>query len=689
MLLLPAYHAYAAQNTLSLQPGRVYVFESSDDRMISYVSVNGGRYEYAVQNAEGAVMDYGMSGGRFPVRGGGLTYISAPEGETVTLSYDPSKVTFTDDQGQALYRVALEAGQSAKLTNNHDEQLRVSVDNSNREDFAVYDLAVRDGWGLVTYFAHEGKLSLQNIPSASSATFTAGEGGLALMVPGIWIDRELSVETGTPPALTFLPLVNGQPLSFTNAGEANYEPVVMLKGGTFEYAYRQNDAAGFPLETNAGNKRDRIRINADSTLIVTPRADGGLLYYPSDWQRDLTVGQASLTDATYTIPPHATLLVTNSDPAYPHSIKIKNELENQNFYFDYAIEEDDDLAYAVEYSAGVMNLPADSVLTLTARNEVLVVELPSAIDFVSAQMGHEPALTYLTAPAGISFIAGNRGDDPITLTPEKSSETGYWDYLLRDEEGEIESFGKVSANAPYELVPDVTTHFTSTVDFDVDFIIPTAWIRRGLYVQAAGHPALFRRVLRYGESVAVLNNDKTYSHELTVAAEEDNPSDYDFSFISVGTRETELLEFGVATAGKVTVKNNVHFKIMPQDGSLISLCYPYEMHEDIFTVGTTTAPLYRITLEPGQSAKFNNRSKTDFYTVFNNSGEDSSAYFLRGKEDTAPIRRDEEPLTGDITIPTEEVITVTAAPGDDLKLWLPQDWANDLLRQEPLGEIKR
>jgi hypothetical protein len=109
------------------------------------------------------------------------------------------------------------------------------------------------------------------------------------------------------------------------------------------------------------------------------------------------------------------------------------------------------------------------------------------------------------------------------------------------------------------------------------------------------------------------------------------------------------------------------------------------MHEKIFTIRSATTPLYRITLKPGQTARFNNLDSTEAFVINNNSGVDSASYYLRNKDDTTPIGDGEQPSAGAITIPEDTVISVTAAPGDDLKLWLPQDWANVLLRPEPIN----
>jgi plastocyanin len=968
LILFCSSAAYAAQSSLRVEPGYFYIFTGGDERAISYISVTGGgRYEYAVESAEGEILDYGVAN-RSPVRGGGRTYISATASTAVTVSYDSAKVKVTSEEGQALTRISLNKGETASITNNFDKQLTLTVDNTGRDGYAAYDSAVRNGWGDIVIFQRESKLTIQNIPSASSATFTAGEGGLTLMVPGVWIDREISWERDDRTALTSHQLTPGQAVALTNEGSDSYETVVFLKGGSFEYDYLLKDAQGFTVEAETGIKNNRIRVNANSTLIVTPKVDGALLYYPTDWTRDMTVqAQGSVSDSSYTVAPGKTLVITNSDKDYPHNVRIENQRSGENFKFDYSLTDGESTNYISEHSAGEISLPPETVLTLTARDDALIVRLPSAISNITAASGDKPAISYYTAepkqtlvitnadavnphsvrivnaqtgrsfkydysltvedsitfasqhsagelqlPAGgalmltaleetlvvmlpsaitqlsvtegtadavlhytarpgstlvitnsdqedphsvkienaqpgrsfkydyaleadsvttyasehsanemslppdstlsltagdeelivslpsaltsvnvstgaktavsyytaepgrtlvitnsdtenshavrienaktgrsfkydyaleegnnvnyssehsagemslppssvltltaredslvvrlpssttqirvaegttpalfyaqidpdVSFIAGNRGNKDVTVSAERVDETGRWDYLRRGADGEIAEYGRIGIDSPYTLKPRETTHFTNTEDFTLKFIFPSSLVSGGLYASTADAPALYRSVLSYGEAVAVTNTDKTYGNQLTLAIEEGSPSGrgYDYSFTDT---KGELLEYGQSAVGLATIKNNQIMKISAQKGSELSVFYPYEMHEKVFTAAESDAPLHRITLAPGDRVTFTNRSRSKTYLIQNNSGEGLAAYYLRDKNNRTSIGRNEEPVIGDINIPVNDTVTITAAAGDDFELWMPVEWVNELIR---------
>jgi plastocyanin len=379
----------------------------------------------------------------------------------------------------------------------------------------------------------------------------------------------------------------------------------------------------------------------------------------------------------YPVEPHKTLVIKNTDPDYPHAVRIENAQSGRNFKFDYAVENEGTTNFASEYSAGEMSVPPNAVLTLTAREDALIVRLPSSVGQISIANGTTPALIYAQIQAGVSFVAGNNGGEPVTMTAIKGDKVGFWDYLRRDTEHEILTFGRVGTEQPYTLEPGETTHFTNTENFAVKFIFPSSLLTQGLYVDFTDAPALYRRVLTFGEALAVTNKDKTYSKELTVAEEDNKPSDYDYAAVNT---KGELQDFGLGRAGVVSVKNSQTLIIAPQSGSVLSVRYPYEMHETVFAAADAAAPLHRITLAPGEKVTFTNKSRVKTYVINNSSGTGSAAYFLRDKADTRPIGRNEEPVIGDINIPGNDTITITAAAGDDLKIWLPVEWVKDLLQ---------
>jgi hypothetical protein len=176
---------------------------------------------------------------------------------------------------------------------------------------------------------------------------------------------------------------------------------------------------------------------------------------------------------------------------------------------------------------------------------------------------------------------------------------------------------------------------------------------------------------------------------------------------------------------------------MPQEGEVISVAFPAVWHgRDLRVRSVTEQPLYRITIAPGRNVSFNNRTANNF-VISNNSGTSRAGFHLYGAgewvrryEDivvnpnetinpgdffppgwsvifdyfdlwgqmdaipapprTERVPRDEfiphapvnvetdTPNSGDIILPANTRLTVTAALGEDLEIWMPRAWARQM-----------
>jgi hypothetical protein len=620
------------------------------------------------------VAEFGVTGGRCPVRGGGVTRITVPT--SVSVSFDSSKISITDRAGETLTRLTVRENNTVTLTNSRNERASVAIDNTNRPFHAQYDCVIRDDEGVAVYFAPEIRFTSQNIPPLGSATFTALEGGLTLMFPA---NEALSHENETRPALTFFNLNINQSLTLANIGEKPYE-ARLVTDTVFIYDFVIRDDKGFVINQNTNERTTRIIFPTDNALHITPRSQNEM-FFPSDWLDEISIVLGGeLTKGLYELEPGESLLVTNSSLDTTHDIRIANKQNFRDFTYDFLMEDGQDIRYGTKRRDGVIALPPGVILTITAgEDETIEVRLPSANVITARETDVQAVDSYLLEP-GESALLTNHGENEFRINPISDATFGHMDFVRKDDEGEITDFNRIPFNQMFALEAGHSILLTNTAHNPVEFLYPYTWLHEGLVIEYSETEALRYTLTEENQTMHVVNKDRLYVFGLK-AEGENSPSVFDYVMTDARGLVTE---YGVFFGGEIFVPANGRLAIMPQRGTTMALFYPAEWEGLIFTQSTSeAAPLYRATYKPGDRFTLVNRTRDRNAMTFdiqNNSMNTAAAFFIREGRDNARITADEIPSGGMITIPENTSFTFTVAAGADLEIWFPQEWVRHLIR---------
>jgi hypothetical protein len=667
----------AAQTTLQLIPGMVYEFSHNDPRTISYITVPGTtRYEYVSYDQHGAVVEFGISGGRCPVRGGGLTRLSVHN--AVSVSFDSTRISVTSSTGAAIFRLPIPEGKTVTLSNVSTDRITVSIDNSGRDSLALYDCVVRDNEGIVNFYALQSRFTNQNIPALGSATFTAGAGGMTLMFPA---DSAVTPKDETRAALVTVPLTAGKSRTLTNNHTLPYELSLLTKS-TFFYDYTLWDTKGYAIDQGNNEQGTKISITPGNSLFFTPKNEA-TLFFPSDWQHRLTLAEGGETvSGLYELLPGQHLHITNASLEQSYDIRINNKQAYREFMYDFALLDGTETRYGKERRDGMVSLPPGSEITLTSvsdDNEIIEVRLPSASPLTARYTDEKAVGSYMLLP-GASATFVNKNENIYRITPQSEATQGTMDFVQKDSTGTIVDYGRVPLHQVINLETAHIWLLTNTEQSPVEFIFPFKWSNEGLTVTASETEALCFTLVGENTTIQVNNLDRQYVSHLRTAGENTIAL---FDYVLTDGKNA-VTEYGVNTGGELTIPAAGKLTIMPQKGSVLALYYPAEWKEtSLRNADASGTPLFRATYKPGSRFTMQNRTKGKNAMIFevqNNSVNTAAAYFVRENRDNTRIGANEQPISGFIYIPEETILTLTVATGADLEIWLPHNWARQLIR---------
>lgn len=675
--------AHAAQTTLSLQPGNVYEFTGTDARVVSHVNVSGaGRYEIVLRDAEGEVTRFGRVSGRFSVSGTGAAEITplAP----INVTFDSTRLRVTERRGSALREFELSPlAESLRLENTTGDPLQVRL--SGAVSFVIFNRA-----GDVTTFVNadpDEPLTLITIPARGAALLEPASDRPSVYLPARWYDEEILAETLEGYALERIHLTENEPQTITTEEGFTLRLTGTDAGSPISYEYIVRGRDGH-VDRYGEAEGTELTIAAQQSVTITP-LENGQIYFPNAWLEDLEIENGSAAPVHVFLYPSDSIRIENTDPLRTHTILIRcAEDTGDEFGFEYVLHYDDDVSFNVNDDflspQATVSIPAGGVLTLTATQaaENLAIRVPDVPAITTRNVTVAPLVRHALVE-GESVYISNEGDDAKILIQSDESV----DFVIYDEDGAILDFGRVEE---YILIEENHSALLTAPDDEATLI----FLREpDLTLEASEEIALVRQVFEYGEVLQINNNDRRFNRSILIHNESERDAGYDFVLFDA---QNNILNYGVSETGLHVIPHMRRITIAPQTGATLSVAFPAE-HARVLRIREATAqPLHRVTIAPARTLSFHNRSENDI-ELSNNSRVGGAGFHLPGEGEylrhynpvtgeyfyvflpPPPIDvENDEPEHGSIVIPANSRITVTAALGEELEIWMPRALARQL-----------
>lgn len=674
--------AQASQQTRTLQPGRVYEFTGTDARVISHVNVSGTtRYQIVARDADGEITRFGFAAGRFSISGTGTAQITpnAP----LTVTFDPARIRVTEREGNALRRIEVWHDETLRVENRHTAAVQIRTGGAAK-------FVISNRHGDVTDFGINAHMPLITVPANGYVLLeTACDSSLTVYFPDAMYREEIRASRSAAPALRIIWLTANRAETITVAADGNFAPQFSpeTENEIFSYEYILRGRDGHVLR-HGETSENELRLSARQSATITPLA-GGRLYFPYAWRGDLLIENGAAAPAYFTLRAGFSLEVANADATRAHMIFVRGA-DGGDFSFEYVQIYDGEVFVTVaddvtENSA--VNLPAGATVKISATAADLTLNVPD-VPAISAEFAETAALIRHEISAGASVFFENGGLTPAKILFQSGEESSA-DYVIFDGDDEVISFGRV-ADGAYIVLEETHSAILTSPDYAGILLFPR--VLEELAFSAHNAPALYRRVLEYGDVLRIDNNDRRqYSRAFLVENETGRAAEFAYDFVLTNAGNA-VFDFGFGAFGLYTLPPNRRVTLAPQDGVELSVAFPARWRTSLRVTRMTEQPLYRITLTPGRSVTLNNHGETDF-RLANNSRAGRAGFHLYGQGEwvefyyfpyrvfipSRPVNLNTDtPLFGDIHLPAGTRFTIFAALGEDLEIWLPRLWARQM-----------
>lgn len=636
----------AANVTRTLQPGRTYTFAGTDARVISHITVTGStRYQYVAINGRGDVTSYGFSIGRVSVNGDGRTLITptAP----MQVSFNAARLHLTHTTGYALRQISLLPNQTIILQGTSTDSRHIRTNRG-----AGFDLVITNAAGAHTMH-RDVRFPQMNLPAGGELTLTALDGALAVYFPELWLGQAVQSRMVAGPAIVTVPISQPFVLSHEEERAITIDIEPLHTAAEFAYEFITRDRHGFAVG-HGESTGNRITIAPNRTLAITPLMDAEIIM-PGAIAQLLTISQGTDAPAHYLLQPGQSLLVENHDAQRYYAVYFTSEPGGYTVIFDYTLETEDGITFGIEVSSGRMEIPPGGRLLVTAGTPASWIPQTLAVRFA-----YSPAITFArTAPMLVrhdldenaSIIFGNDGDEPLEILIRMLAANGTFDYVRTDVYGTVAAFG-TRATTTWEVEPGETLHLTRTGEA-LTIAFPQTLYEAGLTAAATDEPALIRRALEANEPIRIDNINNRYH----VAIHINSPFDY-----ALQNTQQVLLAYGMQAAGQFNLRYQSRLTLLAPADAYVT--FPAVWQPRIRFQDAANPPLHRITLRPGEFILLRNNTANTI-TIDNNSRPNGAAFTLRAGTTIS------DPQYGLIYIPPNATLTLTAARGANLQLWLP------------------
>ena len=679
VVILPTA-VYASSRTL--QPGNVYEFTGRDARVISHVTVSGvGRYDIVAWDGDGEITRFGIATGRISVSGTGGVAITPHA--AMTVSFDSSRLSLNVQRGGALQQVNIPRGETVIFENSHSANMHVRTTQASNFDYVFFNRG-----GHSTGFAREIRLPQLSIPANGSVAITAALRDTVVYFPSR-AAAQITTNRVNYPAIHTIDVWSGQVYNLHNTGTRQHTMRVEMpiEGATFAYEYITRGRDGHV--TSYGERdSNTIQLNGGQSITITPILDGEL-YFPHAWLADLDIGYGTAAPRYQTLRVGTSLTISNTDRGRTHSVFIRCPDEYSGFTIDYTTTTaQDDVSFnSREILPGnsmtvTLQPGSTTTITLLESDGPLNISFP-AIPEITSRTAQAAAITRHTLEPGQSVYISfdNNEDEYVNILPwhEVSGTTATLDYVRYYYDGEIDSYGTLRVRNNITVHGETSLHITNTYEEAITLNIPYVALQNGLALRRVTDPALFRLVV--DGPVQVSNLDRNYNQSFGVLNEtrrnlRSGASVLEYVRYSTGTT---IDGFGERGLGEFEIPANQRIIIAPVPGGIYpTILMPYARHDRYFSfTEVADAPLYRITLRPGQRITVNNPTRYEF--ILRNNSERTAAGFVLGRIPANRRTQDIDALSGPIVIEARaENVIITATSGANLEIYLPRRYASRL-----------
>ena len=617
----------------------------------------------------------------FTAGSGGLTLMFPAE-------WTASRLRLQNENHPALLDMTLRYGQSYTFANEGDVDY---IFNLPKNKLLTYEYIKKDEWGYTTDYGLVERADALAVAARQTVSVTPRKNAAADTAEGVGFlypydqSKSLTVTEQGVNKLTLFTVAAGETFSFTNNGEIpfTFRADKTRAASVLDYTY----SGGIKDETRSvsGEIFTEMTVAAGYTWTFTVKKGLPLpLWLPAEWlNKGLSTGgdtRPALTE--YILLPGQTLLIENADLSAAFDIRLAADQPIHEFNYDYMTEDDGNIVQQFDCDDEKLVLPPRGVMAVTNRGRsAMAVRCPSAAALTARETEQAALRRYALRPGQSMRFRNVHEERAFVLKPQNEENTSstvitVLDFLLRNDENEIEDYGCIETGSSFTLEAGSAVMLTNDDITAVEFVLPLTWFDAGFAVENAEGKALYKRALRENNAFDIVNLDKRYDREFKIINERKLPVGFDY----VLRDGKEVMDFGVGAAGYVRLPAGGSYSLMPRKGTALVLCWPSEWNEKTLKASASqNTPLYRMTLKPDERYTFNNRSRIS-YSIQNSSQSGTGRYYMREENTAVRPLRDEQPVTGAIEVSAETAVSILAAKGADLEIWMPREWVKNLIR---------
>ena len=652
------------------------------------------KYDYVSRDAHGGVTGFETErAGDIFVPADGSATVTAVNGVPLRIwapgEWTRSGVSVTEIADPALTYISVAPGKSVSIKNSDAYNLySLTGNNVGGELSPRLNYVCRDASGLITDYGNESDGGAVIVPESGETVLTVTNGyTLNLCAPYDW-GKFLNV-SGASPALRNIILNPGESVLFENhnadmAFDLANDGSPETNTPKFDYVFK--DDAGQIIEFGRADLFESFRVTGGGSALITAGRSRMLrIWFPEEWfGSSISVSRnAESAVYEYRLGAGKNAVITNN--AESSAGVAANSGRQFAPKLEYALRDAEGIATAcfpMDYY-GMITVEGMGEASVTAGKDYdLRLTMPRewiAEERITITETQTRSVFYKTIGSGQTVRLSNISSDFYAEIPLTKTRSAAHDFVYRDAEDDIVSYGLASDPDSISAGPGGTYHITVNRGAELNLYMPYEWTDGVIEFADERQPGVYSYTLKAGESAELINSEKNYAYTVSVNSSGGaNEPSFDYVYYDA---ENELTGYGSGDIyGELTAPETSRIVLTARRGADLKLWYPYEwMIERKVTIAKIYEPaLFYATIPSGKTAEIINGSGTAL-NIMNNSGDGLTfpKYdYIYGTPEQAEVEI--KKISGEIAAPPNARIGVRAAYGYDLRLWMPYVWLTDI-----------